>query len=349
MQSILMDVDTGIDDALALVYLLSRPEVRIQAITCTAGNVGARQVALNNLALLELCGRSGVEVAIGAEAPLKIPLVTTEETHGPQGIGYAELPPPAQAISERHAVDVWVETVRANPGEITGLITGPMTNFALALRREPELPRLLRGLVIMGGCFNYQGNTTPTAEWNVSVDPHAAQEVFAAYSGLPSDKLPVVCALETTERIELRPEHLQRLAEAAGAAGPELVLPEQPEGQRSASDNPLVACLADAIRFYMEFHRLYDQGYVAHMHDAFAAAAAIGRTPFQTRTATVHVETQSPRLFGTTVADFRGLWNEPPNARIVTSNDPAQCFDELIASVGSLARALPASGHRVYP
>jgi purine nucleosidase len=127
------------------------------------------------------------------------------------------------------------------------------------------------------------------------------------------------------------------------------VLPEQPEGQRSASDNPLVACLADAIRFYMEFHRLYDQGYVAHMHDAFAAAAAIGRTPFQTRTATVHVETQSPRLFGTTVADFRGLWNEPPNAQIVTSNDPAQCFDELIASVGSLARALPASGHRVYP
>jgi purine nucleosidase len=349
MQSILMDVDTGIDDALALVYLLSRREVRIRAITCTAGNVGARQVALNNLALLELCGRSGVEVAIGAEAPLEIPLVTTEETHGPQGIGYAELPPPAQAISERHAVDVWVETVRANPGEITGLITGPLTNFALALRREPELPRLLRGLVIMGGCFNYQGNTTPTAEWNVSVDPHAAQEVFAAYSGLPEDRLPVVCALETTERIELRPEHLQRLAEAAGTREPELVLPEQPEGQRSGSDNPLVACLADAIRFYMEFHRLYDQGYVAHMHDAFAAAAAIGRTPFQTRTATVHVETLSPRLIGTTVADFRGLWNEPPNARIVTSNDPAQCFDELIASVGSLARSLPAPGRRLYP
>ena len=90
-----MDVDTGIDDALAIVYLLSRPEVQLQAITCTAGNVGARQVALNNLSLLELCGRQGIEVAIGAEVPLEIPLVTTEETHGPQGIGYAELPAPA--------------------------------------------------------------------------------------------------------------------------------------------------------------------------------------------------------------------------------------------------------------
>jgi purine nucleosidase len=338
MHSVLMDVDTGIDDALALVYLLSRPEVRLQAITCTAGNVGARQVALNNLALLELCGRQGVEVAIGAEVPLEIPLVTTEETHGPQGIGYAELPPPAQQISARHAVDVWVEEVRAHPGEITGLITGPLTNFALALRREPALPRLLRGLVIMGGSFNYQGNTTPTAEWNVSVDPHAAKEVFDAYRGLPEDKLPLVCALETTELIEMRPEHLRRLAESAGAAGPELVLPEQPAGQRSASSNALLACLSDAIRFYMEFHRQYDQGYVAHMHDAFAACAAVARTPFSARLATVDVETQSPLLIGTTVADFRGLWGLPPNARIVSDNNPEHCFDELISSVGALAR-----------
>ncbi len=337
-----MDVDTGIDDALALVYLLSRPEVRIQAITCTAGNVGARQVALNNLALLELCGREGIEVAIGAEVPLEIPLVTTEETHGPQGIGYAELPPPAQQISARHAVDVWVEEVRAHPGEITGLITGPLTNFALALRREPELPRLLKGLVIMGGSFYYQGNTTPTAEWNTSVDPHAAKEVFAAYRGLPEDKLPIVCALETTERIEMRPEHLRRLGEAAGAPEPELVLPEQPEGQRSRSGNPLVACLSDALRFYMEFHRLYDQGYVAHVHDAFAACVAAGRTPFTTRPATVDVETDSPLLIGTTVADFRGLWGLPPNARIVSDNNPGHCFDELISSIGALGRAVGA-------
>jgi inosine-uridine nucleoside N-ribohydrolase len=338
MQQLLVDVDTGIDDALALVYLLSRPEIHIRAITCTAGNVGARQVALNNLALLELCGAADIEVAIGAEVPLEIPLRTTEETHGPQGMGYAVLPAPQHRnISQRHAVDIWVEEVRAHPGEITGLITGPLTNFALALRREPELPRLLKGLVIMGGSFNYQGNTTPTAEWNVSVDPHAAKEVFAAYRGVAQDKLPIVCALESTERIEMRPEHLRRLGEAAGVAEPELVLPEQPEGQHSQSDNPLVACLSDAIRFYMEFHRLYNQGFISHMHDAFAAAVAVGRTEFSTRLATVHVETDSPLLMGTTVADFRGIWGQPPNARIVAGNNPEQCFDELINSVGRLA------------
>jgi inosine-uridine nucleoside N-ribohydrolase len=337
MKQLLVDVDTGIDDALALVYLLSRPEVHIRAITCTAGNVGARQVALNNLALLELCGAGDIEVAIGAEVPLEIPLRTTEETHGPQGIGYAVLPAPVREISQRQAVDIWVEEVRAQPGEITGLITGPLTNFALALRREPELPSLLKGLVIMGGSFNYQGNTTPTAEWNVSVDPHAAKEVFAAYRGVAEDRLPVVCALESTERIEMRPEHLRRLGEAAGVPEPELVLPEQPEGQRSTSSNPLVACLSDAIRFYMEFHRLYDQGYIAHMHDAFAACVAVGRTDFSARLATVHVETDSPLLMGTTVADFRGLWGEPPNARIVSGNNPELCFDELIDSVGRLA------------
>ncbi len=100
------------------------------------------------------------------------------------------------------------------------------------------------------------------------------------------------------------------------------MLPEQPEGQRSTSDNPLVACLSDAIRFYMEFHRLYDQGYIAHMHDAFAAAVAAGRTPYRTRLATVDVETSSPLLVGTTVADYRGLWGKPPNARIVAGERP---------------------------
>lgn len=336
--AVLMDCDTGIDDALALLYLCSQPQVELVAVTSTPGNVDADQVAANNLALLELCGRPDVPVALGARAPLEVPLVTTPETHGPQGIGYAQLPPARRAPEARDAVDLWVESARARPGELTALITAPLTNFALALRAEPRLPELLAGVVVMGGAYYYQGNTTPTAEWNTHVDPHAAAEVFAAFAGQPEERLPTVCALETTERIEMHPEHLAALAEAAGCSEPELVLPDQPEGTRSTASNRLVRHVSDMLRFYFEFHRHYDQGYVAHVHDYFAASVAAGTARYATRTATVHIETGAPRLIGTTVADYRGLWAEPPNARIVSENHPEQAFAELIASLGSLAR-----------
>ncbi|MPY11990.1 nucleoside hydrolase [Arthrobacter bussei] len=336
-QRLLLDVDTGIDDAVALMYLLATPGVSVEAITCTAGNVGARQVALNNLALLELCGHAGVEVAIGSEVPLEIPLVTTEETHGDQGIGYAELPPPRGHISGRHAVDVWLEAVRCHPGQITGVVTGPLTNLALAIRAEPQLPMLLKGLVIMGGAFNYPGNTTPVAEWNTHVDPHAAKEVYAAYEGLPEEKLPIVCALETTERIECTPAHVDAVARAAGA-GPEMLEPDEPAGTRSRSGNAVVACLSDALRFYMEFHRLYDQGYVAHLHDLFAVMVAAGEASFEERLVTVDVETASSLTIGQTVADLAGMWRRAPNARIVTGNDPEAVFDLMVRRLAHLAR-----------
>ncbi|WP_285250910.1 nucleoside hydrolase [Pseudarthrobacter sp. fls2-241-R2A-168] len=340
MTAFLLDVDTGIDDALALTYLAALPDTEFVSVTATPGNVDADQVARNTLALLELCGRPGVEVAIGARGPLSIPLLTTPETHGPQGIGYAVLPEPAGAVSARNAVDLWVEHARARPGELTALITAPLTNFALALRKEPRLPELLAKVVIMGGSFYYQGNTTPTAEWNTHVDPHAAKEVYAAFQGRPLEKLPIVCSLDTTERMELHPEHVRLLAEAAGAEVPELVLPEQTEGLHSTSDNTLVRHLSDALRFYFEFHRHYDQGYIAHVHDYFAAGVAAGTLDFESRPATVDVETVSTMLMGTTVADFRGLWGVPPNARVVSTNHPEAAFRELVSVVGSLARRL---------
>ena len=342
--SLLVDCDTGIDDALALVYLCSQPHVEIAAVTATPGNVGVDEVARNTLAVLELCGRGDVPVAVGARAPLRVPLVTSPETHGPQGIGHAELPPPRRAPEPRDAVGLWVELARARPGELTVLATAPLTNLALALRAEPRLPELLAGVVIMGGAYNYQGNTTPTAEWNTHVDPHAAAEVFAAYAGLPPERLPVVCALEVTERIGMRPEHVAALARAAGCTDPELVLPDQPEGIRSRASNPLVRHVSDMLRFYFEFHRSYDQGYIAHIHDYFAASVAAGTARYATREATVHVETEAPRLLGTTVADFRGLWGEPPNARIVSENHPEESFAELVAGVGTLARRLGGAG-----
>ncbi|MFX0576374.1 nucleoside hydrolase [Nocardia nepalensis] len=346
-QKIIMDVDTGIDDSLALLYLLASPEAEIVGIAATAGNVPAPRVAANNLAWLDVCRAPDIEVALGASAPLAIPLRTTEDTHGPQGVGYAELPESARSLSARSAAQMWVDLVRAAPGEIVGLCTGPLTNLALALRLEPRLPLLLRRLVIMGGAFNHPGNTTPTNEWNVHVDPEAAKEVFDAFSAAPADRRPIVCALDITETIEMRPKHLALLAERAGSLPVETVSETDPPEARSATSNPIVRHLTDAVRFYFDFHKLYDQGYLAHMHDPFAAAVALDPGLASIRPATVDVELVGTITRATTVADWAGMWGRQPNADIVIGTDPDVFFERLIGRVGDFARSVyPREGAR---
>lgn len=337
---LIVDVDTGIDDSLALLYLLASPEAEILSIASTAGNVPVNQVAANNLAWLDLCRATDIEVTLGAQAPLVAPLMTTEETHGPQGIGYAELPPSTRSLSERDATTAWVELARERPGEITGLVTGPLTNLAKAIRIEPELPRLLKRLVLMGGAFQHPGNTTPTSEWNIAVDPEAAAEVFAAFSGTPLDRLPIVCPLDVTETIEMVPEHIARLAQRAGSTPHEGISATDPSTVRSTASNPLVRHFSDAVRFYMEFHRDHDQGFLAHMHDPFAAAVALNPDIATVRPATVDVELVGTLTRGTTVADWRGMWGREKNATIATATDPAAFFDDLIERVGALAARL---------
>ncbi|MET9288076.1 nucleoside hydrolase [Nocardia beijingensis] len=339
-QKIILDVDTGIDDSLALLYLLGSPEAEITGIAATAGNVAAAQVAANNLAWLDVCHAPDIEVALGAAEPLAIPLRTTEDTHGPQGIGYAELPPSARRLSPRSAALMWAELARAHPGEIVGLCTGPLTNLALALRIEPRLPLLLDRLVIMGGAFNHPGNTTPTNEWNVHVDPEAAKEVFDAFAAAPPQRRPIVCALDITETIEMRPEHLVRLAERAKSYPVEVVSPADPPAARSAASNPIVRHVTDAVRFYFDFHHGYDLGYLAHMHDPFAAAVALDPALARTRPATVDVELAGTITRATTVADWAGMWGREPNADIVVGTDPEVFFERLISRVGDLARTV---------
>ena len=140
------------------------------------------QVCENNLGLLELCRVDGVPVSKGADHPLNSPALADSAVHGPRGLGYAELPPTDRQLCGDDAASAWVEAAHQHPGELIGLATGPLTNLALALRQEPALPTLLRRLVIMGGAYDYRGNTNPVAEWNIAVDPEAAAEVFAAWS-----------------------------------------------------------------------------------------------------------------------------------------------------------------------
>jgi len=342
---IVVDCDTGIDDSLALLYLLASDDAELIAITCCSGNVEAAQVARNNLGLLDLVGRTQIEVALGRTVPLVRPLEITPETHGPLGVGYAELPPGRRPVSERHAADLMADEARRRPGLLTLLCIGPLTNLAVALEREPTLPRLLRRLVIMAGAFRVPGNTTPVSEWNVHCDPDAAHAVLAAWSAAiqadPGVPRILALGLDVTERAVIRPDDVVALARRAGSRPDDTIALGRGEDpmrtSRSVASNPVVRFVADALRFYMEFHATYDGFYGAFIHDPLAAAAALDETLVQTQALAVDVETGGELATGQTIADFRGLWHRPANVDVALSADSEEFMRRLVERVGTLA------------
>ncbi|CAN5538424.1 nucleoside hydrolase [soil metagenome] len=337
------DVDTGVDDAMALAYLLATDGVELVGIASTGGNVPVHQVDENNLGLLELCRAQDIPVSSGSPRPLVIPLRTAEDTHGPKGLGYAELPPTDRRVTPHDGAQAWVRAAHAHPGELIAVACGPLTNLALAMREEPALPRLLRRLVIMGGAFGYKGNTTPVSEWNISVDPEAAAEVFSGWGaawGLDAPThLPIVLGLNLTERAAMTPATLSRLAAAAESATMTMSVLDT-RGTRSAAANPLIRVLEDAMRFYFEFHYDQGEGYLAHVHDPLAAAVALDPDLVRTRATTVDVELTGTLTRGMTVADWAGHWGRDNNALVGLDVDPAVFFDRFIDRVGRFARGL---------
>ena len=347
---LILDVDTGIDDSLALLYAVASAEAEVVAVTCVSGNTDARQVAANTLGVLQLAGRPDVEVAIGREVPLERPLVTTPETHGPTGTGYAVLPPGSSAVSLRHGVDVIVDAARDRPGEITLVTLGPLTNVAVALEREPALPGLLHRLVVMGGAYGAQGNTTPTTEWNIHCDPEAARIVFGAWGDAvtadPRIRRPLAMGLDVTERARIEPGHLVRLARRAGSMPDDtLVNGDDPlTTTGSVASNPVVRFLADALRFYFEFHREYDGFYGAFIHDPLVVAAALDPALVTTEPLYVDVETRGEITTGMTVTDRRRLIGKPPNLDVASDVDVETFLERLIERVGDLAARRGSSG-----
>ncbi len=339
---LLLDVDTGIDDSLALLYACASPEAELVAVTCTAGNVNARQVAENTRAVLELAGRDDVEVALGRETPLVRPLVTAPDTHGPRGIGYATLPPARRPLSERHAADLLIEEARRRPGTITLVTLGPLTNLAVAVLREPGLPLLLRRWVLMGGSYRSPGNTAPTAEWNISVDPHAAAVSITAFAdpavvearlaaGLPA--LPLALGLDVTERAKLGPDHVTALARRAGSR-PD---PARDEAAGSVATHAVVRHVADALRFYMEFHSRHNGFYGAYVHDPLALAAALDPDLVRSEELPVEVELGGTLTTGETVTDWRRAWGRPPTLSVAVDADTPAFFERFVERVGALA------------
>jgi purine nucleosidase len=324
---LILDVDTGIDDSLAILYACASPDAELVAVTCLSGNVAAHHVQRNTRAVLELAGRPDVEVALGRPVPLMRPLDIAPDTHGPEGIGHAVLPEPVTPLSPRYAPSLIAEEARRRPGEITLVTLGPLTNLAIAVLAEPRLPSLLRRWVLMGGSYRVPGNTTPTTEWNIHCDPEAARICLAAWSDAmeqePTIPRPLALGLDVTETARMGPEHVAELAGRAGA------------------DHPIVRFVADALRFYMEFHQQYDGFFGAFVHDPLATAAALDPSLVRTRALAVDVDASGGVADGATVADWRGLWRRPPNVDVAVEADAGVFVTRWLDRVGGLAAARP--------
>lgn len=307
VSAVFVDVDTGIDDALALIYLLAS-DAEVVGIASTGGNIPVDHVCANNLALLDLCRAAAIPVSRGADRPLTGQPPQRGNVHGPNGLGYAELPRSDRLLTDHDAATAWVRAARTHPGELVAVATAPLTNLALALRMEPALPSLVRRLVIMGGVFDGQG----PPEWNFRVDATAAAEVFAAWTGQP--RLPVVCGLDVTRKVVMTPDMLD------GLPGPA----------------PVSRFILDAMRFYFEANRERGQGYLAHLHDPLAAAVALDPKLASARAATVDIDVSGDA--GMTRADWSGA--RKANALIGVDVDSSAFFDRFIQRVAAFARRL---------
>ncbi len=269
---IILDCDPGIDDALAIAFAHGHPGLELVGITTVAGNVGLAKTTANALAVCEFIGAAGTPVTAGCDRPLVRPAIDAREVHGDSGLGGATLPPPVAGPAPGHAIDYIVDTVRATPGEITLVATGPLTNIALAVRREPRLTDWVRGFVIMGGSAS-RGNVTPAAEYNIWADPEAAAAVFRAGWTVTMLGLDVTLRTGATAAAQRRMRDL-------GPLGTELLLPalEQYRSVRGPAGPPV--------------------------HDVCAVAWVAEPGLFGLVPAQVQVETAGPLTAGMTVTDF---------------------------------------------
>jgi len=294
---IILDTDPGIDDALAIFLALASPEVQLEAITTVSGNVHVDLTTRNTLSLLELAGRADIPVARGCTRPLLRQPVEAAYVHGSNGLGEVELPTPRTSVVAQHATELIIEKILQAPGEITLVAIGPLTNVALALRREPRIAQAVREVVIMGGALRVPGNTTPAAEFNILADPHAAHMTF--HGGWPIR----LVSLDVTNRTPLHREQVVQLAHNGHA---------------------VTRCMEQMIDYYFDvFAPAYGVTAFA-MHDPLCLAAAFQPEWITWEPAYVDVELLGVLTLGETVAFFRDYGeaaSAAPNMQVSTGVD----------------------------
>ena len=302
MQRILLDTDTGVDDALAIILALNSPELKVEAITSVSGNVHVDFCTRNLLMTLEAMGLSEYPIcAKGESQPLIRPLVTAAHVHGSDGLGDVTqllrndgshlYPEPQPRLITMSAVDLIIDLAGQYPEELVLVPVGPLTNIAKAMIKHPARMRKVREIILMGGVFETYGNVTTTAEFNIFADPHAAQLVLDF--GVPITVVP----LDVTHQVILTGKRL--------------------DAEIGERNDRLSQFLRDVTRATMDYHQSHEGFYGTYIHDALPIGLLTHPDLFETVEAFVQVETSSNLTEGMTVADLRPERPRPkPNARV---------------------------------
>jgi purine nucleosidase len=311
---IILDTDPGADDALAILLMLASPEIKLEALTTVQGNVNLEKTTRNALALLEFLNASHIPVAKGCSTPLIKPPhgEQGEEVHGKSGLGQAVLPEPKSKVIETHAVDYLIERFLAEPGELTLFAIGPLTNVALAIRKEPKFAQAVKELVIMGGAVRSGGNITPLAEFNIHEDPHAAHIVFN--SGIPITLIP----LDVTYQCLLTSTDLERL---------------------NRIDSPIAKFVRDVTADYMEFYLKYEGFNGCALHDPLTVAAIIAPELLSIENHYVNVDISGGVSTGKTYADFMKVTKKPANIKIALNVKGREFVELFIKRMERLSTA----------
>jgi len=310
-QKIIIDTDPGQDDAVAILLALASPdEIEVLGITAVAGNVPLSLTERNARIVCELAGRPDIAVYAGCDRPLKRKLVTAEHVHGKTGLDGPKLPEPKIKLQEKHGVDFIIDTILQEPGNSVSLCPlGPLTNIASAILKQPKIVSRIKQIVLMGGAYFEVGNITPTAEFNIFVDPDAAKIVFEA--GIDMVAMP----LDVTHKA--------------------LVTGERNEAFRQLQ-SPVGIAVAEMTDFFERFDKEKYGSSGAPLHDPCVTAYLINPKIFSGKKINVEIETESELTLGMTVADWWGVTDRKANTFFVSDLDSEKFFNLLTERLGRL-------------
>ncbi len=307
-RKIILDCDPGHDDAVAILLAAIHPRIELIGITTVAGNAEIEKTTVNALKVCEIAGIPDVPVAQGAAQPLVRKRETAADIHGDSGMDGPSLPDPRKTVISEHAVDFIIRELLAGGGDITLVPTGPLTNIALAMRKEPAILPKIKEIVIMGG--GTFGNWTPAAEFNIFVDAEAAKVVFE--SGVPI----TMFGLDLTHKALVTPEIRDRLQQIG---------------------NPVTDFVAELMQFFMYTYKEVFGMQGAPIHDACCVMYCMDPTVFECRKLRVDIETKGEFSYGMTVVDMLGVTGREPNVNVALNLDTERFWDLMVDTLKKYA------------